>query len=113
MESWVDTAYGVHNDMKSHTGGCMSWGLGVLLTMCNKQRLNMKSSIKAEVVGVSDFIPNMIWVRMFIEGYSIDKNMLHQDNMSAMKIETNGKMSCGKKSRHIDARYFFIKNRLT
>jgi hypothetical protein len=115
MESWVDAAYGVHNDMKSHTGGCMSWGLGVLLTMCIKQRLNVKSSTEAEVVGVSDFLPNMIWARMFIEaqGYSIDENILHQDNMSAMKIETNGRMSCGKKSRHIDARYFFIKDRLT
>jgi len=92
MESWVDAAYGVHNDMKSHTGGCMSWGLGVLLTMCIKQRLNVKSSTEAEVVGVSDFLPNMIWARMFIEaqGYSIDENILHQDNMSAMKIKTNG-----------------------
>ena len=111
----VDAAYGMHNNMKSHTRGCMSWGLGDLLTMCIKQRLNVKSSTEAEVVGVSDFLPNMIWARMFIEaqGYSIEENKLNQDNQSTMKIETNGKMSCGKKSRHIDARYFFIKDRLT
>lgn len=81
-----------------------------------KQRLNVKSSTEAEVVGVSDFLPNMIWARIFIEAqvYLIEENKLNQDNQSAMKIKTNGKMSCGKKSRHIDARYgVFIKDRLT
>ena len=28
-----------------------------------------------------------------------------------MKLEMNGKRSCGPGSRHIDIRYFFIKNR--
>ena len=29
-----------------------------------------------------------------------------------MKIEMNGKQSCGQKSRHIKSRYFFIKDRI-
>jgi hypothetical protein len=58
----------------------------------------------------------MIWARMILEagGYDdIDENLLYQDtNQSAIKIETNGLKSCSKWSRHIDMRYFFIKDRL-
>ena len=34
MLSWVDFSYGIHHDCRSHTGGCISWGWGVLLTKC-------------------------------------------------------------------------------
>jgi hypothetical protein len=82
--------------------------------MCQKQKLNTKSSTEAEVVGVSDFLPNLIWARMFLEhqGYEIDKNLLYQDNQSAIKIETNASKSCSKRSKCINMRYFFIKDRL-
>mmetsp|Transcript_13911 Transcript_13911/g.26194 ORF Transcript_13911/g.26194 Transcript_13911/m.26194 type:complete len:735 (+) Transcript_13911:3-2207(+) len=114
MKSFVDASFAVHHDMKSHTGGGISWGIGILLSMCQKQKLNSKSSTEAEVIGVSDFISNMIWARMFLEkqGYTIDENILYQDNQSAMKIEVNGSRSCSRRSRHIDMRYFFIKDRL-
>ena len=32
MKSWVDVSYGVHDDCKSHTGGCVSFGWGVVST---------------------------------------------------------------------------------
>lgn len=115
MKTWVDASYAIHDDRKSHTGGAISFGRGVLMSKSKKQKLNTKSSTEAEVVGVSDYLGEMIWARMFIEcqGYEIEENILYQDNESAMKIETNGKMSCGKQSKHIDIRYFFIKDRLT
>jgi hypothetical protein len=51
---------------------------------------------------------------MFLEeqGYEIRENTFYQDNQSAMKLETNGRASCGQKSRHIDIRYFFMKDRI-
>ena len=57
MKSWVDVSYGIHDDCKSHTGGVMSWGWGVLLTKCQKQKLNTKISTEGEIVGVSNFLP--------------------------------------------------------
>ena len=47
---------------------------------------------------------------MFMEaqGYPITKAIFYQDNESAIKMERNGKASCGQRSRHIDIRYFFI-----
>jgi len=114
MKTWVDASYAVHPDMKSHTGGCISFGIGVLLAMSAKQKLNVKSSTEAEVVGASDYLPNCIWTRMFMEaqGYKMKESTYYQDNMSAMKLEKNGKMSAGRNSRHIDIRYFFAKDRI-
>ena len=113
MQAWVDVAYAVHEDCKSHTGGVMSWGWGVVLSMCKKQKLNTKSSTEGEIVGVSDYLPNVIWGRMFLEaqGYKIKENILYQDNQAAMKILKNGKASSGPKTKHMDARFFFIKDR--
>jgi hypothetical protein len=100
--------------MKSHTGGAILFGTGAVLCKSTKQKLNTKSSTKAEVVGASDYIPNTIWLRMFLEaqGYSVTSNILYQDNQSAMRLEKNGWASAGQKSRHIDIHYFFIKDRL-
>jgi hypothetical protein len=92
----------------------MSFGWGILLTKSQKQKLNTKSSTEGEIVGVSDYLPNIIWARMFLEaqGITISENILYQDNQSAIKIEQNGKLSSGQKTKHMDARYFFIKDRL-
>ena len=36
IEWWVDAAFAVHDDMKSHTGGAMSLGRGVFDTKSTK-----------------------------------------------------------------------------
>jgi Reverse transcriptase (RNA-dependent DNA polymerase)/Zinc knuckle len=115
METWVDAAYAVHGDMRSHTGGVVSFGRGSVISKSIKQKLNTKSSTEAEVVGASDFFPTMIWARMFLEaqGYQLVHNILHQDNKSAILLERNGKGSSSQKTRHIDIRFFFLKDRLT
>ena len=59
--TWVDTSYTVHDDMKSHIGDCMSFGVGILMPKPAKQKLNTKSTTESEIVGVSDYIPNVIW----------------------------------------------------
>ena len=64
--TWIDAAYGVTSDMKSQTGGAMSLGLGVLHGKSVKQKLNVKSSTEAELVGVSDYLPYNIWLMMFM-----------------------------------------------
>jgi hypothetical protein len=114
LKTWVDAAYGVHDDMKSHTGGVMSLGRGTIMCKSTKQKLNTKSSTEAEFVGASDCLPNTIWAKMFLEsqGHKIKTNTLFQDNQSAMKLEVNGRASCGQKSRHIDIRHFFMKDRI-
>ena len=113
IRSWVDASYAVHPDFKSHTGGVMSLGRGGLICKSSKQKLNTKSSTEAELVGASDYLPNILWAANFLkeQGYDIVENVLEQDNESAIKLETNGRTSAGPRSRHIDIRYFWIKDR--
>jgi hypothetical protein len=98
--------------MRSHTGGVISFGRGGLVCKSSKQKLNTKSSTEAEFVGASDYLPNTIWVKMFMEaqGYKLSENILEQDNESAIKLENNGRTSAGPKSRHINIRYFWLKD---
>ena len=51
---------------------------------------------------------------MFMEaqGYGIRKNIVYQDNQSTMKMLINGRNSCTGNSRHINVRYFFVKDRM-
>ena len=57
---WVDAAFVVHHDMKSHTGGMMTMGRGALYSASNKQKLNTKSSNEVKLVGVDDPMPQML-----------------------------------------------------
>ena len=52
---------------------------------------------------------------MFLEeqGYEVEKNTLFQDNQSAIKMEINGRNSCTGNSRHINIKYFWVKDRVT
>jgi len=114
MGTFADVAYAVHQDRKSHTGGALSFGVGTLSNKSRKQSLNTKSSTEAEVVGASDYLPNSIWMKkfMYAQGYELEENVFHQDNESAIRFAKNGRKSAGQNSKHIDIRYFFIKDRL-
>ena len=45
------------------------------------------------------------------QGYDVE-NKPYQDNQSAIKLEENGRRSSGKRTRHINIRYFFVKDRI-
>jgi hypothetical protein len=114
MKTWVDASYTVHKDMKSHTGGVVSFGRGAAMSKSSKHKLNTKSSTEAELVGASDYLPYPIWAKKFLgaQGYPLEENVLYQDNQSTIRFEKNGRRSSGPNSRHIDIRYFNIKDRI-
>ena len=87
---WVDASYGVHHDMKSHTGGVMSMGTGAAYSTSTKQKLNTKSSTEAEPVGIDDVLPQAHWTKSFMEaqGYGVS-TLLNQDNHTTLKLATN------------------------
>ncbi len=49
---------------------------------------------------------------MEAQGYELTENIFYQDNQSTIRFEKNGQKSSGPNTRHIDIRYFFIKDRL-
>jgi hypothetical protein len=59
-------------------------------------------------------MPAICWIRYFLEaqGYHVAENILFQDNQSAILLEKNGKASSGKRTKHINIRYFFVTDRV-
>jgi hypothetical protein len=114
LKWWADAAFAVHPNMRSHTGGVGTMGRGAVVAMSAKQKLNSTSSTEGELIGAADLMPKLLWARYFLDaqGYDVTDNVLHQDNMSSIKLEQNGRASSGKRTRHINIRYFFIKDRI-
>ena len=111
---WVDASYGVHLDMKSQTGGVMSLGKGATYSCSRKQKRNTISSTEAELVGTSDILSMIVWVRMFLDaqGLIIKVSTLNQDNKSTIQLIVNGRLSSSKMTRHIGIRFYFIKDHI-
>ena len=111
---YVDASFAVHPDYRSHTGAAMTLGEGAVIGLSKKQKLNTRSSTEAELVGADDAATMILWTGLFMEeqGYPLKKNILYQDNKSAILLETNGQRSAGKRSRALNVRYFFLTDKV-
>jgi hypothetical protein len=70
----------------------------------------VQSSTKGDlVVAVNDVATVILWTKLFLEAqrYIVKKNIVYQDNKSAILLETNGKKSLGKQTRALNIHYFF------
>ena len=88
----------------------MSMGRGSLVKISRKHKMNTGSSTESELVGIADILGMMMWCKYFMEaqGYTIDSNILYQDNKSTILLANNGRISAGKNSNHIKNRFFLI-----
>jgi hypothetical protein len=64
---YVDCAFAVHPDFRSHTGGNMTYGHGTPMSMSRKQKLNTQSSTEAELVGPDDLSTLILLTKLFME----------------------------------------------
>ena len=49
---------------------------------------------------------------MEAQGYTLDSNLMCQDNVGLQRMAENGKISCSSKSRYIAIKFFWIANRV-
>ena len=113
LYGYVDASYGVHSDMKSHTGVIIGIGKGPIYAKSTTQRLNTKSSTEAELVALSDSTGQVLWTRNFLleQGYNLGPATVYQDNMATISLVKNGK-SNSERTRHIAIRFFFVKDKV-
>ena len=113
VTAYVDASFGVHTDLKSHTGCTITIGKGPIYAKSSVQRLNTVSSAEAELVGLADSVGQVIWTREWLlnQGYSVSPATVFEDNQSAIKLAENGR-STSSRTRHIAVRYFFIHDRM-
>ncbi len=64
--------------------------------------------MEIELISFADILTDIIW--MECQGYDINKYVVFQDNMSALLLEKNGKISLSQRTKHIKAKYFLIKD---
>jgi hypothetical protein len=109
---YVDASFAVHPDFKCHTGTVMTLGKGAMQSITRKQKMNVRSSTEGELVAVDNAATMILWTKLFLEaqGYDVEKNIVYQDNKSAILLETNGKKSSGKRTRALNIRYFFYRS---
>jgi hypothetical protein len=111
--AYVDAAYGVHDDYKSHTGATITLFKGPVYAKSSKQKLMTKSSTEAELVAISDVLSQIIGIKNFLEdqGYKMSPAKLFEDNMSTISLVKSGK-SNSNRTRHIAIRFFFVSDRV-
>ena len=111
---WADSSFAVHHDMKSHSGLFGTLGRGAIFARSSGQKINTISSTEAEIVASSEVLSQLLWTTSFLrhQGYAVHNAILHQDNQAAILMQENGVLSRRRKSRHIDIKFFFVKDRI-
>ena len=99
LTQWVDAAFLVHKDMQIHMGASLTMGIGSVISLYLKQKINTKNLSKAELVGVDDAMNFVVWTKIYFNFqthyYPEDsptkvlgsKNVILQDNTSTIQLE--------------------------
>ena len=84
------------------------------MSMSQGQKLNTNSSTKSELAGIDEPLLKILWGKYFIEAqsYTVEHNILLQDNKSIILLAIDGKFSSSKKTKHIKSRFFLIKDKI-
>ena len=108
---FADAYHNTHWYCKRHGGVMMVMGCGVISSYSRRIKVNTRSSTETELVSVDAYMPEVFWSLYFIQaqGYGVNYAEMNQDNVSAQMLETNGKFSSSRKTKHIQAKFFFIK----
>jgi hypothetical protein len=114
LKWFVDGSHNVHWDCKGHGGAMFTMGKGATSSYSRKVKLNTRSSTETELVTADMYMPEMLWTLYFIQsqGYQAECVGLHQDNISTQLLMKNRRFSSGKKTKHIEAKFFFIKDKV-
>jgi hypothetical protein len=108
---YIDGSYATHDDMRGQSRGVLLAGDCAVLFRSNKQKVNTRSSTESELIAVDDALPTVQWTKNFMMDQGFDlETLIKEDNRSTMLLMKNGKLSSGKWTKHIDVRYFYVKD---
>ena len=70
--------------------------------------------LESELIVVDDYISHMIWANHFLEAqdYMHPTTVVYKDNRSAILLEQNGILSSTRRTKYINVRYYFIKEKV-
>jgi len=67
MQTYIDSSYPTHMDMRGHTDSAITFGTGDLTGKGNKQKMNSKSSDETEVIEDREFLPYTLWYEYYMK----------------------------------------------
>ena len=87
---------------------------GAFVNISRKNKMDVASSTKSEMVSIVDVLGMIMCCKYFMEvqGYTIENNILYQDNNSTILLAKNGRISDGKNSKHIRNGFFLITDKV-
>ena len=87
-------------DIKGHDGAYVAMGTGAVYASSTKSKINTVNSTETEVISVGEKLPKNLWFRSLFaveqSGDPSQMQVLYQDNKSAILLQNNGRLSCGK-----------------
>ena len=75
-------------DYTGHKGAMTYLGKGAAVSYYVKNKLNTNSSTESDLISADDMLVKVLWSLYFIQakGYSVDQNIMYQDNMATMRL---------------------------
>jgi histone deacetylase 1/2 len=109
-----DASHGVHHDGKGQGGALVLINANPVFFRSRKLKINSLSSTESELICVSDSLSPIINIMNIIDelGFEITRKTLYQDNVSTIRMIENGR-STSMKTKHINLRYFTIRERIS
>ena len=111
---FIDESHNTHWDCKGQGGAITVMGWGYISSYSRKIKVNTRSSTETELVLVDAYMPEILLSLYFIQaqGYGVKYAEVHQDNVSAQILENNGKFYSSRTTKHIKAKFLFIKDKV-
>jgi len=112
---YIYVTYAVHHDMKGKSGALLRIGESMVFSPSNKQKLITRSSTETEteLIAVDDALLMIQWTREYMkdQGYDLE-TIIKEDNKSSMILMKNRRVLSGKRTKHLDICYFYVKDLL-
>jgi hypothetical protein len=114
LKWYMDGSHSVHWDCKGHAGVMFILGEGAVTSYSRKLKSNTWSFTDTELLGAAMYMPEMLRSLYSIQsqGYNVQTIQLYQDNKNMELLMNNGWFSSRKRTKHIKAKFFFIKDKM-
>ena len=112
LRGWSDASYANNIDYKSTSGYCFKIGDALVSWASGKQQITALSTAESETIALTLAAQEAIWFRALLEelGFKQTPTTIFEDNQAAIALARNPQNH--KKTKHIQVRYYFIREHL-
>jgi len=112
LRGWTDASYANNHDFKSTGGSCFKLGRSLLSWSSNKQNIVALSTAESELIALTAAAQEAIWLQTLLAEFGFPQvpTTIFEDNQACIALAKNPQNH--KRTKHIQVRYFFIRQHL-